>query len=55
MALWVERQHGAEAGDTFIADKIDQFSSAGDEGGVDLWAAVGERFNKLQQTPRPPS
>ena len=55
MALWVERQHGAEAGDTFIADKIDQFSSVGDEGGVDLWAAVGERFNKLQQTPRPPS
>ena len=55
MALWVERQHGAEAGDAFIADRIDHFSGAGDQGGVDLWSAVAERFNKLQRSSQPPS
>ena len=55
MALWVERQHGTEAGDAFIADRIDHFSNARDEGGVDLWSAVAERFNKLQLSSQPPS
>ena len=51
MALYVEREHGAY-GPSFIAAQAERNRLAGEQGGVDLWAAVGRRFAKLTSPDR---
>lgn len=50
MALHVERHHGAD-GPRFIAEQIERNAAAGEQGGVDLWEAVGRRFSQLHLEP----
>lgn len=46
LALWVEKHHGAD-GPRFIAEKVGRFALAGESGGVELWRAVADRFDRL--------
>ena len=48
MALHVEREHG-EAGPHFISEQIERNAAAGEQGGVDLWKAVGRRYKALSR------
>ena len=47
IALWVERARG-EAGWLHIAQEQDRLLQAGDLDGVNLWRAVGERYERLR-------
>lgn len=47
MALHVEREHGAD-GPAFIIAQAERNRLAGERAGVDLWEAVGQRFEQLQ-------
>lgn len=46
MALHVEQRHGERAA-AFIAAQIERNRFVGERGGVDLWEAVGRRFDQL--------
>ena len=46
MALHVERERG-EGGPQFIAEQIERNLLDDEQGGVRLWLAVAERFQKL--------
>lgn len=50
MALHVEREQG-EGGQQFIAEQIERNRLAGEQGGVDLWEAVGRRFQEITGRP----
>lgn len=47
LALWVEKHHGAD-GPRFIAEKVGKFALEGEQGGVDLWRGVAERYGSLR-------
>ena len=52
MALWVEKQHGAD-GQRSINRQIALLEKSGEERGTDLWKAVKARFEKLRRLPIP--
>lgn len=46
LALSIEKRHGAE-GPRVIAEKIGAFAASGEDGAVELWRAVADRYEKL--------
>jgi hypothetical protein len=46
VALWVEKQHGAD-GPRFIAEQVGRLVIAGEAEGVAMWRGVAERFGQL--------
>ena len=46
LALHIEGKHGAE-GPRYIAEQVGKYALAGEQGAVDLWRAVAERFDSL--------
>lgn len=48
MALWVEKQHGAN-GRQYIEQQLALLEKAGETRGVDLWRAVAVRFAQLRR------
>lgn len=49
IALWVEKHHD-ENGADYILNQIAQLQRDGEDGGVELWSQVFDRFQQL----RPP-
>lgn len=47
VALWVEKQHGAN-GPRFIAQQIGRLAIAGEDDGVAMWRGIAERFEALK-------
>ena len=52
MALWVEKQHGAD-GQRYINRQIALLEKSGEERGIDLWKAVKTCFEELRRLPIP--
>ncbi len=46
LALSIERKHGAY-GPRVIAETIGRYALEGEEGAVDLWKQVAERYERL--------
>ena len=49
MALWVDREHGAD-GERFIIERVLNFDAIGDKGGKQLWMDVARKFVELRST-----
>ena len=49
MALWVDREHGAD-GERFITERVLHFDAIGDKGGKQLWMDVARKFVELRST-----
>ena len=47
VALWVEKQHGAD-GPRFIAEQVGRLALANEPEGVALWRGIASRFDQLQ-------
>lgn len=48
VALWVERTHDCD-GSAHIAAQMTRLAADGDEAGIAMWRAVGERFDQLRE------
>jgi hypothetical protein len=46
LALSIERRHGSD-GPRVIAEKIGAYAAAGEDGAVNLWRAVAERYERM--------
>jgi hypothetical protein len=48
VALWVEKTHGDQGAD-HIASQVARLAERGDEGGIAMWRAVGDRYDRLHE------
>lgn len=48
IALWVEKNHGDGAAD-YIGQQVRRLALQGAQDGIDLWLAVADRFDALQE------